>query len=100
MSLADDISDDFLSLWGELECSVVIAEVRLMALVTANNSSLELDLGGFESSHDLSVRILRADLKTFPKIGGILIFDTQSYRITSIEGKQSFPILTLQCQQK
>lgn len=100
MSLADDIRDDFLSLWEELECCVVIGEVILKALVSNVDSSLELDLGGFELSHDLSVRILRADLTLFPKIGATIIFDAQQYRIASIAGKQNFPILTLQCQAK
>lgn len=102
MSLSDDIANDFSSLWEELQCRVFIGEANkdIRALVTNITHELEFELGGFEGRNNLEVRVLRSDLKVFPKIGGVLQFEGDNYRISSIIGKQSFPILTLQCQQK
>ncbi len=100
MSLSDDIRDDFLSLWDEMQCLVLIGEVSLKALVTPAPHELELELGGFSSQNALEVRILRSDLSVFPKIGSLLKFEDVFYRIKSISGKQNLPILMLQCQQK
>ena len=100
MSLSDDIRDDFLALWEEMQCLVFIGEASLKALVTTANHELELELGGFTTQNEIEVRILREHLTVFPKIGSLIQFDTTAYRIKAISGKQNFPILTLQCQQK
>ncbi|MFI3243766.1 MAG: hypothetical protein R3Y56_05900 [Akkermansia sp.] len=101
MSLSDDITDDFNALWEEMQCYVSFGgeNENLKALVSMGESSYELELGGFSTVNDLSVRVLRNELVSFPKIGSLLAFDGNSYRIASISGKQNFPLLTLQCQQ-
>ncbi|MBR2145253.1 MAG: hypothetical protein IJ956_06915 [Akkermansia sp.] len=100
MSLADEMSADFLSIHAELPAYVDIGGARLPALVNDGSLSAELELGGFSPLRSLTVRVRRSDLSSTPKVGDLLQYDGAKYRITTINFKKATPIISLECQQQ
>lgn len=100
MSLADEMSADFLSIHQELPSYVNIGRKRVPALVNEGSLAEELELGGFSPTRSLSVRIRRADVSSAPAVGDLLHYEGISFRIESVSIKQSTPFITLECQQQ
>lgn len=100
MSLADEMKADFTAIHAELPAYVDIGKAHVAALVSQGSFSEELDLGGFNAQHTLTVKIRRKDLAQLPKVGDTLYYANNIYRINSISAKNSIPFLELECLQK
>lgn len=64
MSLADEMSADFLSIHQDLPDYISIGRKRIPALVNEGSLAAELELGGFSPTRSLSVRVRRSDLSS------------------------------------
>lgn len=100
MSLADEMSADFTAIHADLPSFVDIGGAQVAALVSQGSLSEELDLGGFNAQNTLTVKMRKADLANLPKVGYILYYNNNAYRINSITAKASIPLIELECLQK
>ena len=98
MSIADEMSADFLSIHQELPTYITIGRKRIPALV--NEGSLAAELGGFSPTRSLSVRVRRSDLSSTPAVGDLLYYEGVSFRIESMSIKKSPPFISLECLQQ
>ena len=100
MSLADEMSADFLSIHQELPTYITIGRKRVPALVNEGSLAAELELGGFSPTRSLSVRVRRNDLSSTPAVGDLLYYEGVSFRIESMSVKNSTPFVSLECLQQ
>ena len=102
MSLADEMSADFLSIHQELPTYITISigRKRVPALVNEGSLAAELELGGFSPTRSLSVRVRRSDLSSTPAVGDLLYYEGVSFRIESMSVKKSTPFISLECLQQ
>ncbi len=100
MSLADEMSSDFLSLHQELPTYITIGGKRIPALVNEGSLAAELELGGFSPTRSLSVRIRRKDLSSTPAVGDLIYYEGITFRIESMSIKKSTPFISLECLQQ
>ena len=98
-SLQAEMSADFLSVWEEVRDSITLDKHQYKALVCDGSLGAELELGGFEHTRTLTVKLLRADLPAVPPVGAILQYGGYNFRINSVNGKPTMPILSLSCLQ-
>ena len=100
MSIADEMSADFLSIHQELPTYITIGRKRVPALVNEGSLAAELELGGFSPTRSLSVRIRRNDLSSTPAVGDLLYYEGVSFRIECMSIKKSTPFISLECLQQ
>lgn len=100
MSLADEMSADFLSIHQEFPTYIDIGRKRVPALVNEGSLAAELELGGFSPTCSLSVRIRRNDLSSTPAVGDLLYYEGVVFRIESLSVKKSTPFISLECLQQ
>lgn len=100
MSLADEMSADFLSIHQELPSYITIGRKQVPALVNEGSLASELELGGFSPTRSLSVRVRRSDLSSTPAVGDLLYYEGVSFRIESMSVKKSTPFISLECLQQ
>ncbi len=98
-SLQDEMSADFFSVWEEVRDSVTLDSQQYKALVSDGTLGAELELGGFENTRTLTVKLLRVDLPAVPAVGSILQYGGLNYRINSVNGKPTMPIVSFSCLQ-
>ena len=100
MSIADEMSADFLSIHQELPTYITIGRKRIPALVNEGSLAAELELGGFSPTRSLSVRVRLSDLSSTPAVGDLLYYEGASFRIESMSVKKSTPFVSLECLQQ
>lgn len=100
MSLADEMSADFLGIHQDLPDYISIGRKRIPALVNEGLLAEELELGGFSPTRSLSVRVRRSDLSSTPAVGDLLYYEGVSFRIESMSVKKSTPFISLECLQQ
>lgn len=100
MSLADEMSADFLSIHQDLPDYISIGRKRIPAFVNEGSLAAELELGGFSPTRSLSVRVRRSDLSSTPAVGDLLYYEGVSFRIESMSVKKSTPFISLECLQQ
>ena len=100
MSLADEMSADFLSIHQDLSDYISFGRKRVPALVNEGSLAAERELGGFSSTRSLSERVRRSDLSSTPAVGDLLYYEGVSFRIESMSVKKSTPFISLECLQQ
>lgn len=95
MSLYDDMSRDFLSVWEEVPAFLILGDKKLRAIASRDTSAVDLELGGFAARNSLSARLLREEMPQHLKIGVIVQVEGNPYRVEKIQTRPTTPIVTL-----
>lgn len=96
MTIKDEMAADAGEILSEVGEAVIWRDQTFPALVSDPAIGEDLNLGGFDSTGDFTVKILRSSLGTArPKLGDILSFEGARYRITRITDHQRYPMVVL-----
>lgn len=95
MSLYDDMSRDFLSVWEEVPAFLILGDEKIRAIISQDTASADLELGGFATRNTMSARLLREEFSSQLKIGVVVQVEGNSYRVEKIQTRPTTPIVTL-----
>jgi hypothetical protein len=96
MSLESEIAADFESLAAEHGVSVTWMGITFSAMVSRARLDQQIDIGGFVSSYDMTLRALKASFSAaLPEIGDIMTVDGTAYRSTKISNHPRSPLLLI-----
>ncbi len=96
MSIKDEMAADAAEILTEIGEPVTWNGRAYPALVTDPTAGEDLNLGGFAGTGDFTVKIMRAALGTTrPKLGEIIGFEGNRYRITRTTDHPRFPMVVL-----
>lgn len=96
MSIKDEMAADAAEIVAEIGEPVTWNGRTYPALVTDAIAGEDLNLGGFTGTGDFTVKIMRAALGTArPKLGEIIGFEGNRYRITRTTDHPRFPMVVL-----
>ena len=96
MSIEDEMAADAAEILAEIGEPVTWNGRTYPALATDPTAGEDLNLGGFTGTGDFTVKIMRAALGTArPKLGEIIGFEGNRYRITRTTDHLRFPMVVL-----
>lgn len=96
MSLKDEKAADLAGIVAEIGETVTWKGRTFQALVSDPTVGEELNLGGFTSTSDFTIKIMRSAFNgDLPKLGEIVGFEGGKYRITRLTNHPQFPMLVL-----
>jgi hypothetical protein len=90
--MASDLKDVF----GEFAKNITIGGRDYDALVAEPDLGFDLESGGFNSSGNLTVKMLRSDWQhSRLLVGGHMVFDGQNYRVIRLVSRPPHPLVIL-----
>lgn len=97
MSLKDEKAGDLAKILNAVGETVTWNGRSLRALVSDPAIGEELNLGGFTSTGDFTIKISIADFEggSRPKLGEIIGFDGDHFRISRVTNHPRYPMLVL-----
>jgi hypothetical protein len=96
VSIRDEKAADLAEILVEIGEEVTWEGEVYRALISEPMLSQELEIGGFAGTGDFTIKIPRAAFgDVAPKLGDLLGFQEQSFRITRVSNHPQFPMLVL-----
>lgn len=101
MNIKAEKAADLARLLNEIGEPVVWNGRTYHAIITAIESSENLQIGGFSEEYDFTVKIAKAELgRARPKVNEAIQFDRKTYRVSKVSESPSYPMVTLTAQAK
>lgn len=92
--LADEQIADFATMWEDVRECILLHGKSVRALVSSVSLSDETALGGPLNRRSITARVLKHDV-SFPRVGELITYSGESYRIDSVEARDMLPLLTI-----
>jgi len=101
MSLFDEIASDTTEILSEIGKPVLWKGKKFNALVSENEISQELAVGGFVESVDFTVKFHRSNFRgEIPKHGDLVTYLDNEYRIVRLTNRPPHPYIIADLQSK
>ena len=95
MSIHDEMAADAAQIFTEFGKPVEIAGTTVSALISEPTETVSLEPGGFMAEGNFTVKVLRSSVMELPKIGDILSYNAERFRIVRTANRPPHPIITL-----
>lgn len=96
MTVFDQMASDLGNVFDEFSKTITIGNANYRALVAEPELALELESGGFNSTGNFTVKMLRTDwLQAKPVVGSQMVFDGQSYRVVRLVSRPPHPLVIM-----
>lgn len=96
MNLRDEKTADLAGILTEIGETVTWQGQSYIALVSEPTISEQLNLGGFVESGDFTIKIMRSAFTgSKPKLGDLIGFEDEEYRVTRVTDQPQYPMLVL-----
>lgn len=95
MSLADEMTKDFLSLREEVPVFLLCGKTRVQVMLSQAACSEELEVGGFAPKRSLTASVLFADLPQEFGLGRVVSMGDTSYRVEGISRRPGLPLASI-----
>jgi hypothetical protein len=96
MTVFEQMASDLASVFDEFAKNITVGNTAYRALVAEPDIALELESGGFNSTGNFTVKMLRSDwLQAGLAVGGHMIFDGQNYRVIRLVSRPPHPLVIL-----
>lgn len=95
MTLRDEMTADFLSVWEEVPVFMEACGASVKVLVSQASRAQDLELGGFTPKLGIEVRALRRDLPHALGVGVSVSIDGEAYRVENMARRPGLPIVSL-----
>jgi hypothetical protein len=96
MTVFDQMASDLRGVFDEFSKTITIGQAKYRALVAEPELALELESGGFNSTGNFTVKMLRTDwLQAKPVVGSQMVFDGQSYRVVRMVSRPPHPLVIM-----
>lgn len=87
---------DLGSVFDDFAKTITIGNTQYRALIAEPELALELETGGFNSTGNFTVKMLRSDwLEAKPVVGTHMAFDGQNYRVIRLVSRPPHPLVIL-----
>lgn len=94
--MRDEKAADLAGILNEIGESITWNGQPLRALVSDPAIGEELNLGGFTGTGDFTIKVMRAAFSSgLPKLGDIVGFEGNLFRITRVTNHPQYPMLVL-----
>jgi hypothetical protein len=95
MSIHEEMASDAAQIFAEFGKPVEISGTTVSALISEPTETVSLEPGGFVAEGNFTVKVLRASVSELPKIGDIVSYNAERFRIVRTANRPPHPIVTL-----
>jgi hypothetical protein len=96
VNVFEQMASDLESVFDEFSKTITVGNTGYRALVAEPELALELEAGGFNSTGNFTVKMLRSDwLAAGAVVGSHLVFDGQQYRVVRLVSRPPHPLVIL-----